>query len=155
MKTYIISIFITVILISLAQIILPKGKISVAATGILSFVMIFCFLKPLNTLSFDVGTQEEQTNESLQADNIAAFNDFVDRSLEKYYSTAFKEVLKENDLICERVVVEICDKNLTKTEIYLSNPVMSDDSEHININVITDYVANFLGLQREIVTVYG
>ena len=117
--------------------------------------MIFCFLKPLNTLSFDVGTQEEQTNESLQADNIAAFNDFVDRSLEKYYSTAFKEVLKENNLICERVVVEICDKNLTKTEIYLSNPVMSDDSEHININVITDYVANLLGLQREIVTVYG
>lgn len=155
MKTYIISIFITVILISLAQIILPKGKISVAATGILSFVMIFYFLKPLNTISFDVGTQEEQTNESLQADNIAAFNDFVDRSLEKYYSTAFKEVLKENDLICERVVVEICDKNLTKTEIYLSNPVMSDDSEHININVITDYVANLLGLQREIVTVYG
>ena len=155
MKTYIISIFITVILISLAQIILPKGKISVAATGILSIVMIFCFLKPLNTLSFDVGTREEQTGDFLQADNIAAFNEYVDRNLEKYYSAAFEQVLKDNDLICERIVVEICDKKLTKTEIYLSNPVMSDESEHININVITDYIANLLGLQREILTVYG
>ena len=155
MKTYIISIFITVILISLAQIILPKGKISVAATGILSIVMIFCFLTPLNTLSFDVGMREEQTDEGLQADNIAAFNEYVDRNLEKYYSAAFEQVLKDNDLICERIVVEICDKKLTKTEIYLSNPVMSDESEHININVITDYIANLLGLQREILTVYG
>lgn len=155
MKTYIISIFITVILISLAQIILPKGKISVAATGVLSIAMIFCFLKPLNTISFDVGNGENQTSESLQADNIAAFNDLMDRNLEKYYSAAFTEVLKGNDLICERIVVEICDKKLTKTEIYLSNPVMSNESEHININVITDYIANLLGVQREILTVYG
>ncbi len=155
MKTYVISIFITTILISLAQIILPKGKISVAATGILSFAMIFCFLKPLNAISFDVGARENQSRESLQAENIAAFNDFADRSLEKYYSAAFMRVLKDNDLICERIVVEICDKNLTKTEIYLSNPVMPDDYGHININVITDYVANLLGLQREILTVYG
>ena len=111
------------ILISLAQIILPKGKISVAATGILSIVIIFCFLKPLNTLSFDVGTREEQTN----INSCGVLSDFV----------------------------EICDKKLTKTEIYLSNPVMSDESEHININVITDYIANLLGLQREILTVYG
>lgn len=155
MKSYIISIFITVILISLAQIILPKGKISVAATGILSFVMIFCFLKPLNTLSFDVGTGKGKTNETLQADNIASFNDFVDQNLGKYYSAAFEQVLKDNDLICEKVVVEIYDKKMIKTEIYLSNPVMSDESEHININVITDYIANLLGLQREILTVYG
>ena len=44
---------------------------------------------------------------------------------------------------------------MIKTEIYLSNPVMSGESEHININVITDYIANLLGLQREILTVYG
>ena len=86
---------------------------------------------------------------------MASFNDFVDQNLGKYYSAAFEQVLKDNDLICEKVVVEIYDKKMIKTEIYLSNPVMSDESEHININVITDYIANLLGLQREILTVYG
>ncbi len=155
MKAYLISIFITVILISLTRLVLPKGKISAAATGVLSFAMIFCFLKPIGSLSFGEFFPEKTEEESLEMENLEAFNRYVDRNLEAYYASAFKETLKKDDLICEKVNVEICDKKIVKTEIYLSNPVIDEKYEHININVITDYVAKLLGLEREVLTVYG
>ncbi len=153
MKTYLITILITIVLISVVQLALPKGKTSETATKILSFALIFCFLKPLGTFSLNLIDRDKLNSEV--SGNVAAFGNYVDENLEKYYETCFFETLKANDLICEKVIVEICNKKLIKTEIYLSNLVIAENNEHININVITDYVAEKLGIDRGRLTVYG
>ncbi len=153
MKTYLITILVTIVLISVVQLALPKGKTSETATKILSFVLIFCFLKPLGTFSLNL-VERNKLNSEVDK-NVAAIEKYVDENLKKYYEKCFFDTLKENDLICEKVNVEICDKKLIKTEIYLSNLVIAENNEHININVITDYVAEKLGIDRGCLTVYG
>lgn len=153
MKAYLITILVTIVLISVVQLALPKGKTSETATKILSIVLIFCFLKPLGSFSLNLSDRDKINSEA--ESGAATFGEYVDENLEKYYETCFFETLKANDLICERVNVEICDKKLIKTEIYLSNLVIAENNEHININVITDYVAGKLGIDRGCLTVYG
>ena len=153
MKTYLITILVTIVLISVVQLALPKGKTSETATKILSFVLIFCFLKPLGTFSLNL-VERNKLNSEVDK-NVAAIEKYVDENLKIYYEKCFFDTLKENDLICEKVNVEICDKKLIKTEIYLSNLVIAENNEHININVITDYVAEKLGIDRGCLTVYG
>lgn len=153
MKTYLISLFIIVVLISVVQIILPKGKITSAATCVLSFAMALCFINALGGISFDfVGFNFKcETTEK----STSVFNEYVDSKLENYYESAFISLLKDNDLICEKVNVEICNKEIEKTEVYLSNLVFDEKNAHININVIADYVAEKIGVDRGKVVVYG
>lgn len=153
MKTYLISLLVTVVLISVVQMILPRGKTAAVATGVLSVAMVLCFLKPAGSLSFDFSGRGEA--DSAYEKNVSSFNLLTDKYLKKYYESAFSDVLKRNDLICDKVIVEICDKKIIRAEIYLSNMVIDENYEHININVITDYVAETLGVEREILTVYG
>lgn len=153
MKTYLISLLVTVVLISVVQMILPRGKTAAVATGVLSVAMVLCFLKPASSLSFDFSERGEA--DSAYEKNVSSFNLLTDKYLKKYYESAFSDVLKRNDLICDKVIVEICDKKIIRAEIYLSNMVIDENYEHININVITDYVAETLGVEREILTVYG
>ena len=86
---------------------------------------------------------------------LSVFNEYVDSKLENYYESAFISLLKDNDLICEKVNVEICNKEIEKTEVYLSNLVFDEKNAHININVIADYVAEKIGVDRSKVVVYG
>ena len=153
MKTYLISLFIIVVLISVVQIILPNGKITSAATCVLSFAMALCFINALGGISLDfVGFNfKGETTEK----STSVFNEYVDSELENYYESAFISLLKDNDLICEKVNVEICNKEIEKTEVYLSNLVFDEKNAHININVIADYVAEKIGVDRSKVVVYG
>lgn len=153
MKTYLISLFIIVVLISVVQIILPKGKITSATTCVLSFAMALCFINALGGISFDfVGFKfKGETTEK----STSVFNEYVDSKLENYYESAFISLLRDNDLICEKVNVEICNKEIEKTEVYLSNLVFDEKNAHININVIADYVAEKIGVDRSKVVVYG
>lgn len=153
MKTYLISLFIIVVLISVVQIILPKGKITSAATCVLSFAMAFCFINAIGGISFDFDSYSNKSEATEK--NMAVFNEYVDSNLEKYYESAFVSTLKDNDLICEKVNVEICNKEIEKTEVYLSNLVFDEKNAHININVIADYVAEKIGVDRSKVVVYG
>lgn len=152
MKTYLISLFIIVVLISVVQIILPKGKITSAATCVLSFAMALCFINAIGGISFDF---DSYSNGEATKKNMTVFNEYVDSNLEKYYESAFVSTLKDNDLICEKVNVEICNKEIEKTEVYLSNLVFDEKNAHININVIADYVAEKIGVDRSKVVVYG
>ena len=153
MKTYLISLFIIVVLISVVQIILPKGKITSAATCVLSFVMALCFINALGGISFDFAGFDFKGETTEKSTSV--FNEYVDSKLEKYYESAFISLLKDNDLICEKVNVEICNKEIEKTEVYLSNLVFDEKNAHININVIADYVAEKIGVDRSKVVVYG
>ena len=115
--------------------------------------MALCFINALGGISFDfVGFNfKGETTEK----STSVFNEYVDSELENYYESAFISLLKDNDLICEKVNVEICNKEIEKTEVYLSNLVFDEKNAHININVIADYVAEKIGVDRSKVVVYG
>ncbi len=62
--------------------------------------------------------------------------------------------LKENYLIAERVEVEICNLQIVKVKVFLSNLVIPSENEHININVIKSYVSNLIQIDEEKVEIY-
>ena len=66
-----------------------------------------------------------------------------------------KSRLLDVDLVAERVEVEYCRGLIEKIDIYLSNAVFTDESKHIDNNVIADYVCKELNLDRGKVSVYA
>ena len=60
-----------------------------------------------------------------------------------------------NDLICEKVIVEISNTSIKKIKIFLSNLVIPEDNEHINNIVIANFVAEILGVNAEKVEIYA
>ena len=154
MKEYVIFAFLSVALFTLVKIALPKGKINSAATFVISAAMFLCLLKPVFAL-FSSDKTENAFGKSREFSEATEVTNYLDRKTEEYYEKAYYEVLKRDNLICEKVNVEICDNKIKKIEIYLSNLVIAENDEHININVIADYVADLIGEEREIVSVYG
>ena len=154
MKEYVIFAFLSVALFTLVKIALPKGKINSAATFVISAAMFLCLLKPVFAL-FSSDKTETVFGKSREFSEATEVTNYLDRKTEEYYEKAYYEVLKRDNLICEMVNVEICDNKIKKIEIYLSNLVIAENEEHININVIADYVADLIGEERKIVSVYG
>lgn len=154
MKEYVIFAFLSVALFTLVKIALPKGKINSAATFVISAAMFLCLLKPVFAL-FSSDKTKTVFGKSREFSEATEVTNYIDRKTEEYYEKAYCEVLKRDNLICEKVNVEICDNKIKKIEIYLSNLVIAENDEHININVIADYVADLIGEEREIVCVYG
>lgn len=154
MKEYVLFAFLSVALFTLVKIFLPKGKINSAATFVISAAMFLCLLKPVLAL-FSSDITKNPFDKSAKFSEATEITNYLGSKKEEYYEKAYYEALKRDNLICERVNVEICDNEIKKIEIYLSNLVIAEDSEHININVIADYVADLIGEEREIVSVYG
>lgn len=154
MKEYVIFAFLSVTLFTLVKIALPKGKINSAATFVVSAAMFLCLLKPIFTL-FSLNGTENALGKKSKFSEATEIATYFDRKTEIYYEKAYYEILRQDNLICEKVNVEICDNKIKKIEIYLSNLVIVENDEHININVIADYVTNLIGVEREIVSVYG
>ena len=154
MKEYVLFSFLSVALFTLVKIFLPKGKINSAATFVISAAMFLCLLKPALAL-FSSDITKNPFGKSAEFSEATEITNYLDSKTEEYYEKAYYEALKRDNLICEKVNVEICDNKIKKIEIYLSNLVIAENDEHININVIADYVADLIGEEREIVCVYG
>ena len=155
MKTYIISVVISSVLVSLSELIIPQGKLKTVVSTVFSIVLLISMISPL--VDFNFGDSEyvfSNTSES-QTENIQNFDDYFDLKAEEYYSSHYKNLLKENDLICERVIVEISKLNIKKIQIFLSNLVIPENNEHINNNVIRNYVAEILGIPKERIEIYA
>lgn len=155
MKAYLTSVFAASVLLSLAQFVLPKGKNRSAASFVLSVAAVVCFVYPALSIfsnkelvvSFDFQNREQSQDENIET--------LLENSKKELFERAIVSALREENIICERAEVEICQNKIKKASVYLSNLVIDEKFEHINISVITDYVAERLGLEREIVTVYG
>ena len=79
----------------------------------------------------------------------------MERLTEKSYENTYIIILEDYDLIAERVEVEICRSEIQKIRIYLSNLVIKDSDERININVITKYISEILNADIDKIEVYG
>ena len=155
MKAYITSVVITSVLIALSELILPQGKLKVVVNTVFSIVLLISMITPLkqSNLVFITPTFNEQlgefdyTNQSVE--------EYFNEKAKIYYQEKFLNLLKENNLIAERVDVEICNMQIIKVQIYLSNLVIPENNSHININVIQNYVSNVLGVNADLVVVHA
>lgn len=155
MKTYIISVVISSVLISLSELIIPQGKLKTVVSTVFSIVLLISMISPLVDFNFDDSEYVFSNTSESQTENIQNFDDYFDLKAEEYYSSHYKNLLKENDLICERVIVEISKLNIKKIQIFLSNLVIPENNEHINNNVIRNYVAEILGIPKERIEIYA
>lgn len=155
MKTYIISVVISSVLISLSELIIPQGKLKTVVSTVFSIVLLISMISPLVDFNFDESEYVFSNTSESQTENIQNFDEYFDLKAEEYYSNRYKNILKENDLICERVIVEISKLNIQKIQIFLSNLVIPENNEHINNNVIRNYVAEILGVPRERIEIYA
>ena len=155
MTAYLITIITTSIIIALSEMILPNGKLKVVVSTVFSITILFTVLNAVNSISeedFEYVFNFE--NDQTESENLNYINEHFDKSTAKYYQTLYITQLKDQDLIAERVNVEICNLEIVKVEVFLSNLVIPTKNEHINNNVIKSYVSKVLNLSEEKVYVY-
>ena len=154
MKSYIISIVITSILIAITELILPQGKLKSVINTVFSLTLLTVMLTPLKNSEYDytVPTFGTTTESSIDLTNL---NEYYDDRIERYYQDLYKNQLLNNNLVTEKVIVEITNMQIDKIKIFLSNLVIPEENSHINNNVIANYVAEILGVDAKKVEIYA
>ena len=149
MTAYIISVLVAATSLSVAELIIPKGRLKSTVEIAISLIFISVMLMPVVDFDFssvDLKYDTDYTDEAVTT--------YVENSLEKYYEKSYFKALKDAELIADKINVEFCGTKLNKIEIYLSNLVIEENNEHINITVIENYIAEKLNIQVELLTVY-
>jgi hypothetical protein len=153
MKAYLLTVVITSVIVALAEMILPSGKLKIVVNMVFSITILLAVVSSLGK----VDEMEYQTVFNQQTQNFNGLNyinEHFDASAEKYYNSLYNDKLKENYLIAERVEVEICNLQIIKVKVFLSNLVIPSENEHININVIKSYVSHLIQIDEEKVEIY-
>ena len=153
MKAYLLTVVITSIIVSLAEMILPSGKLKIVVNTVFSITILLAVVSSLS----NVDETDYQAVFNQQTQNFNGLNyisEHFDKHAEKYYNSLYIDKLKENDLIAERIEVEICNLQIVKVKVFLSNLVIPSENEHININVIKSYVSNLISIDKEKVEIY-
>lgn len=153
MKAYLLTVVITSVIVALAEMILPSGKLKIVVNMVFSITILLAVVSSLGKIDeMDYQTVFNQQTQNFNGLNY--INEHFDTSAEKYYNSLYNDKLKENDLIAERVEVEICNLQIVKVKVFLSNLVIPSENEHININVIKSYVSNLIQIDEEKVEIY-
>ena len=153
MKIYLAGVAAGCVALSLIELISPDGKTKKCVTAALSVAFVAIVIAPVlkSKTDFFVFPSLSVSGEVVTDKNV---EDAVAVRLSETYSEDLKKRLKGIDLIAERVDVEICRGEIEKIKVYLSNLVITEGCEHINSNVIADYVCERLGINKEILAVY-
>lgn len=152
-KWYFISVTVGCIFLALSELILPQGKIKKCAAYALSVCFALIVISPFTKNDDSFFTMITSENTSIVPDDTV--EDTLERLTEKSYENTYIIILEDYDLIAERVEVEICRSEIQKIRIYLSNLVIKDSDERININVITKYISEILNADIDKIEVYG
>ncbi len=140
------------IFLSLAQLILPKGKTNKCVTCLLSACFALVVVSPLvksgDLFSPDIFDYETGADGSYGAATC------IDDYLNEEYEEIYKKLLLQSDIVTESLKLEFCRAKLQKISVYLSNLVIIGDDGSINSNVIADYVAKVLNVDSDKVEIY-
>ena len=155
MNTYFLSIITTSIIVALSEMILPNGKLKSVVNTVFSIAILFTIVSTIVGISEnDFDFSFNNTDSGQKNENVEYVADFFDNSIKEYYQKFFADKLKENDLIAERVEVEICNMKIEKVYVFLSNLVIPNENAHINNNVIKNYVSKVLNLAENQIELY-
>lgn len=150
MTEYLISVLVVAVSLTVAEFVIPSGRIKNTVQTALALVFISVMVKPIITFDFD-----NIFSDNFNYDKEVSITSYFDKTLENYYEKYYKDELLKADLVAEKVKVEISENKINIIEIYLSNLVIEENNEHINITVIRNYIAEKLNLNKEILFVYA
>ena len=151
MKGYLVTVAAVALMISLAGILLPEGKTAKLSASVLSVIFVFVLIRPLVSL----GGSDFSFSSAGDFSADEGITSLIEESIAEETEKRVFDVLRQNNLIAEKVFVEIKGTEIGKIEITLSNPVIDENFPHINNSVIGKYIADLLGVDPGIVAVYG
>ncbi len=155
LKPYFITIIVTAVALSLSELIIPQSKMKITVKTVFSFVFLLAMIKPFINFDFsvsDLDFTKDKTSQTYMRQGVMSDN--YEKIIAEKYAERYKAVLKENDLICEKINVDYSDGKIKKIQVYLSNMVIDENNRNINNNVIGDYVAKTLNADRELIVIY-
>lgn len=155
LKPYFITIIVTAVALSLSELIIPQSKMKITVKTVFSFVFLLAMIKPFINFDFsvsDLDFTKDKTSQTYMRQGVISDN--YEKIIAEKYAERYKAVLKENDLICEKINVDYSDGKIKKIQVYLSNMVIAENNRNINNNVIGDYVAKTLNADRELIVIY-
>lgn len=155
MKSYLFIVIITSIAISLSELILPNGKLKTVASTAFSLILLLTTLTPLSGSKLDISVPTFGIESNIDVNTESYIIEYFNDKNEEYYEKEYNLILKAENLITEKIIVEISNNKIIKIEIYLSNLVIPENNQHINNIVMQNYVADILGVDSKIVVVYG
>ena len=153
MKEYVISVVITSVLIALSELIIPQGKLKSIVSMIFTITLLISIISPFDSIEdltpvFNLNTEYK---ENINEETKIAF----EKEIENFYEKQIKTKLLAENLVTEKINVEISGIEIVRIQIYLSNLVIPENNEHINNNVIRNYVAEKIGIETEKVEIYA
>ena len=154
MKAYVISIVICSILIALTELILPQKRLKSVVNTVFSISLLVIMIKPLSNDEDQIYIPTFNQNSQQTKPDSNYFNNYFDERFEKYYETLYQRQLLNSDLVTDKIIVEIENMQILSVQIFLSNLVIPEENTHINNNVIVNYLAEILGLEKEKVQIY-
>lgn len=158
MKSWVLSIAIVSVLITIFSLIFPNGKTSKYIIGISSFLLVFVVISPLaNLKSVSFNTNDFNVNEEItyQEDFLYIF---AERKVKNNENLCVK-ILNNYGIFCEKVLIEFDylgqgEINIKKIKIYLQNGDNCMDNEHINnIELAIESISQCLLVNKEVVFV--
>ena len=154
MKSYVISIVICSILIALTELILPQKRLKTVVNTVFSISLLVIMVKPLSSTDDDSHIPTFNQNTQNVITDASNLNSYFDDRFEIYYQTIYQKQLLQNNLVTDKIIVEIEDMQIIRVQIFLSNLVIPEENTHINNNVIANYVAQILSLDAKKVQIY-
>lgn len=160
LKSYALSVVAVVIISQIGDMLLPSGRMKNSVKVVFSVIIVLVFATPILKIA-----QGNSDIESL-IDNIEVNSLKIDESYISYVSTARNEIYGdyvENALIgnlgVSGVKVSVTTESsdgaiaIKNVVVDLSNAVLSDNEEHINMNEVRQVVAATLSIDEARVTI--
>ena len=151
MTAYVISVLVVAVGLTIAELIIPSGKLKGTVKVVLSIIFLAVMIQPIANLDISSAINFDSF-ENYKDDSVVFY---VEKNMKSYYESLIYNELLICDLVAEKVNVEVCNTEITKVEIYLSNLVIDENYEHINISVIKNYISDKLSIDGDILSVYG
>lgn len=153
MRTYLLSIVTAAVALALSEFIIPEGKLKTPAKTVLSLVFLLSVVFPFAKYDFSE-LDNVFSEKSVITGQFNQTENYFSERIEKYYSERYIRELKDADLICDKIEVEVENGEVKKIEVFLSNAVISGGDENIIINEIRNYVSETLGVSAEIIVIH-
>ena len=159
MKEWILSIAVTVLAVSVLSLLLSNGKTSKVIKAVMAFITVLVIIRPIlqtDFSSFDVSNIFGSDNIEYQEHYLG----FIEENKKESYKKDCLNLLYEWGIKIEEEELNIITDDeidgkvvVKKIIVNLKNAVIITDKEHIDINGVTNALAERFGLAFEMVEI--
>lgn len=156
MKEYVLSIIVSILLVSIASIILPDGKMAKFTKSIFSIIIIIIIITPA------INLLKNESFNGFEFESDFAFSEDEDYLDYVYYkrvenlSATTESLLKSDNYETDvEIIYDISNYQIVikKINVNFNFDGISEDDKHIIISVIKQTVSEYLNVDKEIVIV--